>query len=39
MNILKKIETVAVDLFWNHPTKIVFALGFLTGVVFSVLFL
>ena len=33
MNILKKIETIIVDLFWNHPTKIVFALGFVVGFI------
>ena len=35
MNALKKIETIIVDLFWNHPTKIVFTLGFLAGVMFT----
>jgi len=30
MDIREKIT----ELFWNHPTKIVFTLGFLTGAVF-----
>jgi len=30
MDIKEKIT----ELFWNHPTKIVFTLGFLTGAAF-----
>jgi len=30
MDIREKIT----ELFWNHPTKIVFTLGFLTGAAF-----
>jgi len=33
MNTIKKLEAFVVDLFWNHPTKIVFTLGFITGFI------
>jgi len=33
MTILKKIEAIIVDFVWNHPTKTIFILGFVTGFI------
>jgi hypothetical protein len=33
------INEIIIELFWKHPTKIVFTIGFLSGVVFTSLFL
>ena len=33
MNIIKKLEAIVVDLVWNHPFKITFTLGFITGFI------